>query len=436
MSVPPLARIMLLAIISLFSLTRMGVAPARADFPSELAPTDVERVARQYDCDIISIDGPTRAILLIPRGVRNNSDEKYHQSFHVACHCYVSNQLITAGAEPGFTQRFLVYAADMDGKQLMLRVSRLLILLWGQEHKRLHHDHTPDSPTIQVWLSPRKGVGLSPDIAGEQFKNQIYLYDVATERRAIEWLREVAHEYGHYAIPGISGFTEPEEWANGVLGERLYLKWFAEELKAGTLKPTDLPFVTADELNEYVAKQITPLIQRIEHVGATRAQLQLRDSNGMDTYTALALYIDSTYGTPTLLRSINATTPAGRDLLAEAPDFYNGFIDAVTGTDTLHASSQAVVKTDSRTTFTFYLREGKYGLHFNVPTLEWLLRPISNSVKRLDQTSFVVLKSGWYQITVTAPPTLPVDPPLSLSVSINRTNAISGNSIGAEVKEK
>jgi hypothetical protein len=56
----------------------------------------------------------------------------------------------------------------------------------------------------------------------------IYLYAAKAERAPGEWLRELAHEYGHVCMPGIDGFTSTDDaWADGHLAELLIAKWLA-----------------------------------------------------------------------------------------------------------------------------------------------------------------------------------------------------------------
>lgn len=56
----------------------------------------------------------------------------------------------------------------------------------------------------------------------------LYLYAAGVACPPGEWLRELAHEYGHIALPGIGGFTRTDDpWADGELGELLFIKWLA-----------------------------------------------------------------------------------------------------------------------------------------------------------------------------------------------------------------
>ena len=85
------------------------------------------------------------------------------------------------------------------------------------------------STPVDVWLA--EGGPPGAHSAGRN----IYLYSIKTARAPEEWLRELAHEYGHIALPGLGGFTKTDDaWADGELGELLFVKWFAA-VKAGWL---------------------------------------------------------------------------------------------------------------------------------------------------------------------------------------------------------
>ena len=76
---------------------------------------------------------------------------------------------------------------------------------------------------MRLWLTESGPTGA------EQYEDDIFIYDVARDRQPIEWLREVTHEWGHFALPRMGRFTEPEPYANGVLGEALLLQMVADE---------------------------------------------------------------------------------------------------------------------------------------------------------------------------------------------------------------
>ncbi len=247
--------------------------------PVSLAASEMQRLAGAKE----TMDGPFPGVLITPAGARNDVDSRGGPPFHALVLAYAGEGGSGASAPVVYARRFAVHAPDADGLPLARRVARMLLLLLGENRARLRYRPPANEPTVEVWLTRQAGNGLSADIGGEQFRDQIYLYNVYADRAPTEWAREVAHEYGHYALPGISGFTAPEAWANGVLGERLFLKWLRDDLRAGKLRPEDLPFVTPGELDAYLERQVTPLIRRVAREGVGGSQLTRRDAGGMDT---------------------------------------------------------------------------------------------------------------------------------------------------------
>ncbi|NLO07596.1 MAG: tetratricopeptide repeat protein [candidate division WS1 bacterium] len=76
---------------------------------------------------------------------------------------------------------------------------------------------------MRIWMCESGPTGA------EQYEDDIFVYDVGRDRLPEEWLREVAHEWGHYALPPMGRFSEPEPYASGVLGEALFLQLLAAE---------------------------------------------------------------------------------------------------------------------------------------------------------------------------------------------------------------
>jgi hypothetical protein len=75
------------------------------------------------------------------------------------------------------------------------------------------------SPVLRPWLA----AGQLGDDPGD-----VIVYKVAEPRSEAEWLRQLAHEYGHVTLPPFNGFRPPlEPFANGTLGETLSMLWAA-----------------------------------------------------------------------------------------------------------------------------------------------------------------------------------------------------------------
>jgi hypothetical protein len=79
-----------------------------------------------------------------------------------------------------------------------------------------------DGGPLEVWLMEGKETGA------EQRRSEVILFGIDQERTPLAWVREICHEFGHYSLPPIGPFTEPEPWANGLIGEYLYADWLRE----------------------------------------------------------------------------------------------------------------------------------------------------------------------------------------------------------------
>lgn len=113
------------------------------------------------------------------------------------------------------------HQADYSG--LAERLTHILLRAHSYSRVAWGLPPTPDERIVRLWLTESGPTGA------EQYEDDIFIYDVARDRQPIEWLREVTHEWGHFALPRMGRFTEPEPYANGVLGEALLLQMVADE---------------------------------------------------------------------------------------------------------------------------------------------------------------------------------------------------------------
>ncbi len=111
--------------------------------------------------------------------------------------------------------------ADYSG--LAARLTHVLLRMLC--YSRFHLALPPATQTAvpKVWLCETGPTGA------EQYLDNIFFYDVGRERKPVEWLREAAHEWGHRALPKMGRFHEPEAYAEGMLGELIFLQYLAEE---------------------------------------------------------------------------------------------------------------------------------------------------------------------------------------------------------------
>jgi hypothetical protein len=193
-------------------------------------------------------------------------------------------------------------------------IARMLMRLWDFNTQWLRIDH---QPTSRMLVDVYVGWGGQP--GGEHLfteeqeggrwhkANVIYIYAMDSFREPVEMAREVAHEYGHATLPAVGGFTEPEHWANGYLGEKLYLRWLSQELKIGRLHPADAMGATADVLGKWVEKNVDPLVLKAAQQGPDVALLRKGTAESMDHYMGLALFMESLYPKSVFARSMRLT---------------------------------------------------------------------------------------------------------------------------------
>ena len=249
--------------------------------PSTIFPSNLEKIQGSME----QIPEPFEGLLVIPEQTLNVADGKYNQIYHAVCFVYVAQR--SDGEIVSYKRKFAVYVPERDTLPTAKRVAKLLNILQQLTKQRFKTDHARNLPVVEVWLTAKSGAGLSSDVGGEQFKNQIYIFDIFAERSSSEWFREVCHEYGHYALPGISGFAVPEDWGNGVLGERIFALWIAQELKNERLNAENLPFITAENLSEIVNRQVFPLIQRILSESFDPKTLNLKTLTAIENFCGL-----------------------------------------------------------------------------------------------------------------------------------------------------
>jgi len=384
------------ALLCLFvALVMMPGTLRAATLPPQLVPIQLEHL----DADKELIGGPFPGALIVPHGQQADTDTNTGQPFHAACYVYIAEHVTGSGSVTGYARRFIVHAPDAEALPLAKRIGRLLLLLFGENRERLRFDHPLSAATVNVWLTRQVAPGRAADVGGEQTRSDIYLYSIYAERKPIEWAREVAHEYGHFALPGVSGYTAPEEWANGVLGERLFLKWLQDDLRAGRLRPEDVPFVTPDQLDEYITRQVTPPLRRIAHDGVDARQMGRHDAAGMDYYTGFVLYLDSVYSSKALLDALAYTMPSNGGVFTQAPDFLRGACqslqDATEFTVTLPLRTK-----DQRTDALFiYLPRGEYTVTTAGPVRAWRFDYTQKGLLAL-KNGVLATHADWRKLTV------------------------------------
>jgi hypothetical protein len=198
-----------------------------------------------------------------------------------------------------FTRAVTVHYQESD-KTIAFRVTRLIGRLL-----RLHQQHFGKPATFpraaasaDVWLNAAPPA-RAENAGGETWTNQVYLFRTQQERSPVEWVRTIVHEWGHLTLPAARGFSSPETDAAGMLGERLYFEWLAQDSRGFSDD-----FVTSDGLSLYRSRQNQPLIEQFRAGGPSSPLSKRMDAKGMDYYIAGALAADAAFGSRLLGRAL------------------------------------------------------------------------------------------------------------------------------------
>jgi hypothetical protein len=233
-------------------------------------------------------------------------------------------QGVAEGTTP--TVLFEVYAQRQTLYPYAERACRLLLACYDLARTRLGLDHALRyDRLLHVFLMTEGKAGA------EQQQNLMYLYDLSERMPPQVWLRELTHEYGHWIIPPINSYEEPEPWANGDLGERWFIYHLVARAWGASGEPDFLMGAPLSALDAYLRRAVEPLIERMAREGLNPQRWRSRRRAGYDEYLALALYIDRVYGSERLGRAMLC---AGG---VEPDDFLRGVRESLTEPERLTA---------------------------------------------------------------------------------------------------
>jgi hypothetical protein len=258
--------------------------------PSWLPPSVTQ--VKPFTLEAVTLATPIPWELLattsFPAHEGERADRLHHWAFPRVAYGYVWE------AKPRRWQlRVRVHHTSAAGSELVPGALKTTLALYAVVKAAMGFDPTGEWKTpVDVWLAEDGPAG------GHSAGRSIYLYSVTTPRSPEEWLRELAHEYGHTALPGMGGFTKTDDpWADGELGELLFLKWLA------AAKPTWLPWslTAAEDLarprrEQLIASASGPL---------TPSRLRTADLRARDYFLGLALKVESESGPRRLAEALS-----------------------------------------------------------------------------------------------------------------------------------
>jgi hypothetical protein len=248
--------------------------------------------------------------------------------------------LSTEASYPRF-RVFSQYRKSPYNEDLSLAVGRFLLRLWDFNTTVLKLDHSPafGFRSVDVYLCFGGDPGGEHLFDEDPFEtddngrpnrvNTIYIYQVKDFTDALQWARELAHEYGHATLPPVKFSGAREDWANGDIGERLYLPYLRDQIRAGKLSVADTMGASLAELDAYTAQRVDPLVDRIVLKGPDAKVLAADGQAAFDEYVALVCAAHATLPEAVFRRSLmlNADmTPTGylrcvAEAAAEAPNW-------------------------------------------------------------------------------------------------------------------
>lgn len=226
-------------------------------------------------------------------------------------------QGVAEGTTP--TVLFEIYAQRQTLYPYAERACRLLLACYDLARTRLGLDHALRyDRLLRVFLMTEGKAGA------EQQQNLMYLYDLSERVPPQEWLRELTHEYGHWILPPINSYEEPEPWANGDLGERWFTLHLVARARSEGSEPDFLMGASLSALEAYLRRTVEPLVERMAREGLHPQRWRSRRRAGYEEYLAFALYIDRVYGSERLGRAMLC---AGG---VEPDDFLRGVRESLT----------------------------------------------------------------------------------------------------------
>ncbi len=231
--------------------------------------------------------------------------------------------------------RFRVFSQERKPQNDPAQMAGIMDLrMWQLLNHKLKIDHAEmghglkDVDEYLCWGGAAGGEQtLGEDIEAGQVRrvNTIYIYDIASFKDPMEMAREVAHEYGHAVLPAVGGFETPEDWANGFLGERLFLRWLRDTYESGRIDSAATMGASFQSLDAWVKKNVDPLMVDASSHAPNRGLLGGKGQKAMNAYMGLVLYADSLLPNQVLARSLKLTGSMS------AKDYPQALVDACAG---------------------------------------------------------------------------------------------------------
>ena len=196
--------------------------------------------------------------------------------------------------------RFKVFAQSAKSRSLLAPATRTFTRIWDECVTRLNIDHPARyGLMVHVFICDGGKAGGEQMFVRSRSRrddfasyNAIYLYHAEGLSNSMEAVREIAHEYGHAVLPPIGGFKQPEDWANGSLGERLFIRY----LSRSTLAEADDIFgLDRAALKSWLTVHADPLAASIARRRIDQTTLAGLGPAATNEYLGLMLLVDDLF---------------------------------------------------------------------------------------------------------------------------------------------
>jgi hypothetical protein len=288
----------------LAALALAGVLGQESDgLWTSIGEPDAPTTRLQYFVPSARLDPPKASPKLFRVG---DVDAPFEFPFQVAGYGRINPEKDTT-----FKLRFQVFSQDRKTQEGVSPLAvRMLLQIWDLNVRKLKIDHSSqyNSQVVDFYLcwggTPGGEQRFDVEKKTGTTVNTIYIYDLPSFKDPVEMAREVAHEYGHATLSPIGGFKTPEDWGNGQLGEKLYLRWLRDELAAKRIAPIDVMNADLGKLTAWVKKNVDPLVQVVAEKGPRPSLLEGTGQNAMDACNGLILYMEELLPTNVFTQSL------------------------------------------------------------------------------------------------------------------------------------
>jgi len=199
---------------------------------------------------------------------------------------------------------FSQFRKENPAEDIALHMIRTMLRLYDMNYHRLGLEHPASFLNkVDVYLcfggeaGGEQVFGIDPFETDEQNRptraNTIYIYQITSLTDKLEQLREISHEYGHATLPPVGGYSKPESWASGDVGERIYLRWLRDLLASGKGSLLDTMGATKEQLDAYIGLKVTPMVINFAKLGPQKERLALKDEAGYNAFVEMNVYAAS-----------------------------------------------------------------------------------------------------------------------------------------------